>query len=161
MDAVTMDDPNEYRGIKGRIKSLSPAYIPALSSLLLGPPVLTFMLMLVDRWFGTTMGTGILSILLHQLPYQFAGLGIISTTIFLFNAILFVILCVASIIRYIRWPNLFVETMLSPVQSCSWYNLFKLCYGSIRVMVIGERSRWDIVLLSVCWYTLRSPYSDT
>jgi len=86
--------------------------------------VLWLCLMLMGaRWFGTTMGTGIVAILLHQLPYQFRGLEIISTVIFLLNVVLFVVLCVGSIIRYVVWPKLFVETMLNPVQSCFWYDL--------------------------------------
>ena len=35
------------------------------------------------------MGTGITSILLHELPYQFRGLGIISNVIFGLNVLLF------------------------------------------------------------------------
>jgi hypothetical protein len=42
-------------------------------------------------WFSVNMGTGITSILLHQLPYQFNGLGIISNIVFGINVVLFVI----------------------------------------------------------------------
>jgi tellurite resistance protein TehA-like permease len=38
------------------------------------------------------MGTGITSILLHELPFQFRGLGIISNVIFGLNVLLFFLL---------------------------------------------------------------------
>lgn len=46
------------------------------------------------------MGTGITSILLHQLPYQFKGLGIISNVIFVLNVLLFVLFL--GISMYVR-----------------------------------------------------------
>ncbi|KAI6838595.1 hypothetical protein KC332_g6087 [Hortaea werneckii] len=42
-------------------------------------------------WFTLSMNTGILSILMHQLPYQFYGLGILSTITFVFNIVLFIV----------------------------------------------------------------------
>ena len=40
-------------------------------------------------WFSVNMGTGITSILLHNLPYQFNGLKVIGIVVFLFNISLF------------------------------------------------------------------------
>jgi len=64
------------------------------------------------------MGTGIVSILLHQLPYQFPGLEILSIIVWMMNVVLFLVLLVGSILRYAMWPRLFVEVMKHPVQSC-------------------------------------------
>ncbi|GAO48435.1 hypothetical protein SAICODRAFT_67445 [Saitoella complicata NRRL Y-17804] len=68
-------------------------------------------------WFSITMGTGIVSILLHQLPYQFPGLHVISTVIYLVNVILFVIFSVISIARYTIYPYIGVLMLKHPVQS--------------------------------------------
>ncbi|GAK67324.1 sulfite transporter Ssu1 [Moesziomyces antarcticus] len=68
-------------------------------------------------WFSVTMGTGITSILLHQLPYQFNGLGIISNVIFGFNVLLFLLFLGISIARYIIWPQLFWIMLFHPAQS--------------------------------------------
>ena len=67
------------------------------------------------------MGTGMVSILLHQLPYQFSGLGILSVIAWMLNVAIFLLLSAGSIARYIMWPNLFLETMTHPVQACYWY----------------------------------------
>jgi len=63
------------------------------------------------------MGTGIVGILIHQLPYQFRGLYEISIVFFLLNVILFVCLLVGSIIRYTVWPEIWSLMLRHPVQS--------------------------------------------
>jgi C4-dicarboxylate transporter/malic acid transport protein len=68
-------------------------------------------------WFSVNMGTGITSILLHQLPYQFNGLGIISNVIFGLNVFLFLIFFGISLARYTIWPNLFWTMLFHPTQS--------------------------------------------
>jgi tellurite resistance protein TehA-like permease len=83
------------------------------------------------------MGTGIVSILLHQLPYQFPGLEKISIVIWMVNVVLFLVLFVGSCARYILYPDVFVKVLKHPVQSCYYY---------LRVrggLMVGERCRWD------------------
>lgn len=52
-------------------------------------------------------GTGVTSILLFNLPYQFPGLKIIATVICVLNVVLFITFTVLSIVRYSIWPKLF------------------------------------------------------
>jgi len=51
------------------------------------------------------MDTGILSILLHQLPYQFRGLKVISTVAYLLNLTLFVVFTFIFLCRLSRYPR--------------------------------------------------------
>jgi len=51
------------------------------------------------------MDTGIIAILLHQLPYQFRGLSIISTVIYILNLSLFVVLLGIFTARLILYPR--------------------------------------------------------
>jgi tellurite resistance protein TehA-like permease len=76
----------------------------------------------VIRWFLTTMGTGIVSVLLHQLPYQFAGLAEISIVFLFITIILFVTLFTLSIIRYTLWPEIFGLMLRHPVESLFLYS---------------------------------------
>lgn len=73
------------------------------------------------RWFLTTMGTGIVAILIHQLPYQFRGLYEISVVFLILNVIIFLTLLVLSIIRYTVWPEIFLLMLRHPVQSLFLY----------------------------------------
>ena len=68
------------------------------------------------------MGTGIVGILIHQLPYQFSGLTEISTVFLCLNVILFLSLFVLSIVRYAVWPEIWLLMLHHPVQSLFMYS---------------------------------------
>lgn len=55
------------------------------------------------------MNTGIISILMHQLPYQFYGLRIISSVLFVFNIILFTVFFIVFGLRCLLYPSLVVN----------------------------------------------------
>lgn len=74
-------------------------------------------LLFTPSWFSINMGTGIVSILLHTCPYQFNGLGEIAIIFFLLNLALFVAFLVMSIMRYLRWPKVFVLMITHPTQA--------------------------------------------
>lgn len=68
-------------------------------------------------WFSINMGTGIVSILLHELPYQFKGLGIISNIIFGLNVLLFLLFLSVTLARYTIWPRMILIMLFHPGQS--------------------------------------------
>lgn len=68
-------------------------------------------------WFSVNMGTGITSILLYELPYQFKGLHIIADIIFGFNVLLFLLFLAISIARYTIWPQMGPLMLFHPSQS--------------------------------------------
>ncbi|KAJ5621927.1 hypothetical protein N7528_005159 [Penicillium herquei] len=68
-------------------------------------------------WFSVTMGTGIVSILLHNLPYNGVWLYWISAGIFALNVLLFGLGCIISILRYTLYPEIFKVMIRHPVQS--------------------------------------------
>lgn len=69
------------------------------------------------RWFIITMSTGVVSILLHQLPYNGNGLRIISEIFFVLNLVLFLLFTFISCLRYILYPQLFFAVLRHPHQS--------------------------------------------
>ena len=52
-------------------------------------------------WFTWCMNTGILSTLMHTLPYQFKGLSIISTILYVVDLTLFVLFSIIFVLRFI------------------------------------------------------------
>lgn len=76
-----------------------------------------FVLHCSASWFTINMGTGVTSLLLYSLPYQFDGLEIISKIFFALNLLLFVLFLLISTVRYISWPQLFPAMLKHPVQS--------------------------------------------
>lgn len=63
------------------------------------------------------MGTGIVSILLHNLPYNGIWLYWISVVVFALNVLLFAMGCIISALRYTLYPEIFKVMITHPVQS--------------------------------------------
>jgi tellurite resistance protein TehA-like permease len=61
------------------------------------------------------MGTGITSVLLHNLPFDNRGLYWISVVIFAINVLLLILFLAASICRYILYPGLWSTMIRHPV----------------------------------------------
>lgn len=63
------------------------------------------------------MGTGIIPILIQKLPYQAPGFSEIAIVFFTLNVIIFVALCILSVVRYSLWPEIITLTRKHPVES--------------------------------------------
>ena len=68
-------------------------------------------------WYSVIMGTGILSILLHDSPHRFPGEEIIGTVLYFANILMFFMFSVISIVRLILYPWVFVLCLEHPQQS--------------------------------------------
>ncbi|KAK5056184.1 hypothetical protein LTR84_012737 [Exophiala bonariae] len=68
-------------------------------------------------WFIITMSTGVLSLLLHQLPYNGSWLQIISVIFFVLNITLFVLFSIITALRYSMYPRLWPAVLRHPHQS--------------------------------------------
>ena len=63
------------------------------------------------------LGTGIVSILLHDSPYKFTGLSDIATAFFILNIALFLLILLATVLRYTLFPFTFMRMLHHPVES--------------------------------------------
>lgn len=68
-------------------------------------------------WFSVNMGTGIVSILLHNLPYNGRWLQYISEIVFALNVFLFVLFLGLSLVRYTLYPRIWLTMIKHPGQS--------------------------------------------
>ena len=68
-------------------------------------------------WFAVTMGTGIVSILLFDLPYNARWIYWISVVVYCLNIVLFVTFTGISTLRYTYYKGLFLAMLEHPVQS--------------------------------------------
>ncbi|KAL7413217.1 voltage-dependent anion channel [Mrakia frigida] len=106
-------------------------------------------------WFSCTMGTGITSILLHELPYQFKGLKNVANVIFVFNIVLFLAILGMSCARYILYPSLWKAMIFHPSQSL-FLGTFSMGFSTIVNMMVLSVSpafghRW-VILAWVLWW---------
>ncbi|KAK5076758.1 Plasma membrane sulfite pump involved in sulfite metabolism [Lithohypha guttulata] len=86
-------------------------------------------------WFSVIMGTGIVSILLHNLPYNGIWLYWISVAIFCLNVLLFTLFLGISVLRYLMFRGLFVYMINHPVQSL-FTGTFPMGLATIGNMVV-------------------------
>ncbi|KAJ9107092.1 hypothetical protein QFC20_003817 [Naganishia adeliensis] len=108
-------------------------------------------------WFSVNMGTGITSILLYTLPFQFHGLKTIATVIFFLNLVLFLLFLAMSLsvlsppqfspevpgysrgkrelrLRYTIWTGVWRKMVLHPQQSL-FLGTFPMGFATLVNMV--------------------------
>jgi tellurite resistance protein TehA-like permease len=81
------------------------------------------------------MGTGITSILLHNLPYNGRWLQYISYILFALNVLLFVVFLAISILRYCLYPKIWVSMIRHPAQSL-FIGTFPMGLATIINMIV-------------------------
>lgn len=86
-------------------------------------------------WFSVNMGTGITSILLHNLPYNGRWLQYISYILFALNVLLFVVFLAISILRYCLYPKIWASMIRHPAQSL-FIGTFPMGLATIINMIV-------------------------
>lgn len=77
------------------------------------------------------MGTGIVSILLHQMPYNGFWLRCISYIFFCINIALFTVFTAMSAARYTLYPEIWSAMVAHPAQSL-FLGCFPMAFASTR-----------------------------
>jgi tellurite resistance protein TehA-like permease len=91
-----------------------------------------------DRWFSVTMGTGMVGLILHVLPYNGVWIFWLSVLFFCLNIIFFVLILLVSIVRLIIFPHVWSFIIRHPV-----FSLF------VGTMPIGLATLIDL-FLGIC-----------
>lgn len=81
------------------------------------------------------MGTGIVSILLHNLPYNGVGLYWISVVMFALNVLLFSVFLFISALRYTIYPEICFALIHHPTQSL-YLGTFPMGLATIVSMIV-------------------------
>jgi len=81
------------------------------------------------------MGTGIVSILLHNLPYNADWLYYISVVMFCLNILLFVTFFIISMLRYTLYPEIWFAMIRHPSQSL-FLGTFPMGLATIINMIV-------------------------
>ncbi|KAL7820905.1 voltage-dependent anion channel domain-containing protein [Trichoderma gracile] len=101
-------------------------------------------------WFAVNMGTGIVSILLFNLPWNGYWLHVISYIFFALNVLLFVIFCIISFLRYTLYPEIWFVMIAHPAQSL-FLGCFPMGFATIINMMIFACSHWGPGLIYLAW----------
>lgn len=105
-------------------------------------------------WFAVNMGTGIVSITLHNLPYNARWLQYISYIFFGLNILLFTVFLCLSIARYTVYPKIWWAMISHPAQSL-FLGCFPMGFATIISMMIfccQDRGDWLVYLAWTFWW---------
>lgn len=81
------------------------------------------------------MGTGIVSILMHNLPYNRRWLYWVSVILFCLNVVLFILFFAISVLRYTLYPAIWNAMIRHPAQSL-FLGTFPMGLATIVNMVV-------------------------
>ncbi|KAI9832804.1 MAG: hypothetical protein M1819_004024 [Sarea resinae] len=102
-------------------------------------------------WFAVTMGTGIVSILLHNLPFNGIWLYWLSILIFALNVLLFNLFVVITVLRYALYPEIWPLMIRHPAQSL-FLGTIPMGLATIVNMIVfvcvPAWGQWTVYLLS-------------
>ncbi|CAO1631053.1 unnamed protein product [Parajaminaea phylloscopi] len=102
-------------------------------------------------WFSVNMGTGIVSILLHELPYQFRGLHVIANIIFGLNVGIFALFLTTTIARYAIWPKMLPTMLFHPDQSL-FLGTFAMGMATIvNMCALSAAPHWGSGFVKFTW----------
>ena len=94
-------------------------------------------------WFTIPMNTGILGILMHQLPYQFHGLPVLSTIMYLADLTFFVLICAMTILRWTLYPKATQRKAATSIDEVSYLSTAPIAFltlTSLTTQIISNAS---------------------
>ncbi|KEQ79491.1 sulfite efflux pump SSU1 [Aureobasidium pullulans EXF-150] len=105
--------------------------------------------------FSITMGTGVVAILLHQMPYNSSWTNYPCYIIFGLNVSIFISALFISILRYVLWPELWPAMINHPTHS-----LFLGCFpmglativNMIVLVCVPAWGRWAATMAWALWW---------
>lgn len=113
--------------------------------------ILTF----TPSWFSVTTGTGVVPVLLHNLPYNADWIHWLSVVLFALNVGLFMTFTVMTILRYILFPEIWGAMIRHPTHSL-FLGVFPQALSTIINMMIfvcvAEWGPWTIYFAWGLWW---------
>ena len=88
-----------------------------------------------NSMFSITMGTGVVAILLHQMPYNSSWTNYPCYIVFGLNVLIFVSALLISILRYTLWPELWLAMINHPTHSL-FLGCFPMGLGTIVNLIV-------------------------
>ncbi|WEW59319.1 hypothetical protein PRK78_004788 [Emydomyces testavorans] len=107
-----------------------------------------------SQWFLVPQGTGIIAVILHQLPYQFPGLGILSTIVWLYTIAVFATCLALYSLRIVLYPRHVVHQLRHSILETSCLASISIALTSITQMlaltVVRQwGDRWGLVAFAL------------
>ncbi|KAF1989368.1 hypothetical protein K402DRAFT_390945 [Aulographum hederae CBS 113979] len=82
-------------------------------------------------WFAICMNSGLLSILLHNLPYQFSGVPVLSTILYLLDLVLFIIFLTIMILKYTLFTRRALSATLANIEELCFFGTLPISFMTL------------------------------
>lgn len=107
-------------------------------------------------WFLYCMNAGIIAIVLHQLPYQFDGLGILSVIAFMVELVLFVIFSLIFLARFAMFGKQAFHEITGDIQDLSFLACWPISWLTLSSLValIVSTAGWGGHAFSIVAYVM-------
>ncbi|WVF70057.1 hypothetical protein IAT40_004844 [Kwoniella sp. CBS 6097] len=108
--------------------------------------------------FTICMGTGIMAVLLQNNPYQFKGMKIISTIVFLLDLILFATIAVTFFSRWVIFPKSTAKMFESDVEQTTYLSTTTIASATLVELVSlvcgSTWHNWQYACFGLWWATV-------
>lgn len=101
-------------------------------------------------WFAAVMGTGVFAITTHSLALHWAFLSLPGLFLHWFNSVLFVVLALPWITRWVRFRSAAMQTLMHPVQA-NFYPTFSIALLVLAAQWLTFTSCIEVAL--VLWWS--------
>jgi tellurite resistance protein TehA-like permease len=85
-------------------------------------------------WVTWSMNIGILSILIHTLPYQFHGQRVISTVLYVVDLIIFILCCTLMSLRFLKHGKTAWTEITSDVNELCFMSCFPIAWMTLTIL---------------------------
>lgn len=132
LDAEKQNQPQKRSAIRALIQDFSPI------------------------WFVYCMNAGIISILLHQLPYRFDGLGVLSTIAFMVDFVLFIVFSIIFLTRFALYRKQAYTEITDNIQDLSFLAAWPIAWLTLSSLValIVSTAGWGGHAFTVVAYVM-------
>lgn len=106
-------------------------------------------------WFTLPMSTGGIALLLAEQPHTFHGLEAIGKVIYVFDIVLFLLLCTGITIRFVRDPKALPRSLRDPTESlffATFWLSMPTIIGGMQVYGAASVGDWLPVVLRVLFW---------
>lgn len=107
-------------------------------------------------WFTLVMNTSSLAVIMHNLPYQFNGLGVLATIMYIFSIVLFVSILSVFILRLCLFPRLVRQKTSNSIQEAGMWSAAPIAFLTITALtaLIASTASWGGHAFSMVAYVM-------
>jgi tellurite resistance protein TehA-like permease len=105
------------------------------------------------------MNTGVLAIIMHQLPYQFKGLPVLTTIMYLLDLVLFIICSVITILRWTMYSKVVIRKTAGNLDEIALYGappITFLTLAALTGLIVSKAEwgghAWSLVAYVMWWF---------